>query len=428
MALHDDAAPAPTPSRPRGVSADTLWVFAGNFILGVGLWGVLAVLARAGSRAMVGEYAFALAVASPATQWANMQLRTIIATATDGRFGARPLWRLSGWVNGAAVLITGTAAALADWHPWWLIAGSCLAKAIDNFSDAIDGQMQRRLEFRVAASSKLARSMVLVLGTWWILHLGFGVVGVAGVLVLASVVGWLVNAGWAYLWSGKDQALPSASVAPSRDLAGRGLSLGAVLFLISIQQNIPRYIIEGALGAEALGLFAAANYFTVAGGLFVQAACQATLPRLAATLSRSDFAHAARQIMSLVGVVFTVGVFGVWGAWTFGEVLLGVLYGPTFAEGADIFVGLMAVATLNFVGAVLRHVLTTLGRVRGQTLSVLLGAILASVGCSLGVGWAGLQGVVVALLGVAMLYVLVLALVFSSAWRRRKDAARGVPM
>lgn len=405
--------------RRRGSRADALLTFAGHFTVGLGLWAVIALLAREGAREAVGQYALALAVTSPASQWANLQLRMLLATDARNEVAARDAWRVAVGANLGAIAVTCALASLVGWGPWWLIAASSVAKAIDNFAELVDGHMQRRLEFRASAAGKVVRATCLVGGTAAVLAQGMGLAGVAGVLVLASLAGFVVNGGFARRWRG---AAGERTYVGLSALLRRAVPLGAVLFLVSLQQNIPRYIVEGELGVDALGLFTAVNYFTVAASLLVQAVSQAAFPRIADDLAKAEVGRARRRLVRLLLAVVAIAALGVAGSWALGDVLLAVLYGPAFRDGAGLFVGLMGAAAFNFIASVFRHLLTTLGRVRGQTLLLLASSAVAAGGGYLGVMWAGLSGMVLTLLLLAVAHGVVLGALALRAWRH---AVRG---
>lgn len=407
----------PHRTRRSGSRVDALLTFAGHFSVGLGLWAVIALLAREGSRDAVGQYALALAVTSPASQWANLQLRLVLATDAHDEVGERDVWRVSIWANVGAVVVTCGLAAAVGWGPGWLIAASSAAKAIDNFAELVDGRMQRRLEFRSAALGKIVRALVLVGGTATVLTLGMGLAGVAGVLVVASLAGFVVNRCFAKLWSADVAESEPPKRLGASTLLRRVVPLGAVLFLISMQQNIPRYIVEATLGVDALGLFTAVNYFTVAAGMLVQAISQAAFPRIAGDLAQMRVAAARRRLVELLLAVVAIGGLGLAVSWALGDALLAILYGPAFREGAFLFVGLMGAAAFNFVASVFRHLLTTLGRVRGQTVLLLASSGFAAFGGYLGVTRAGLWGMVLALLVLAAGHGLVLAVLAVRAWR-----------
>ena len=65
------------------------WTLAGNVVFAASQWGMLIVLAKTVSPAMVGQFGLGLAIAAPVFMFANLQLRSIQATglSTEIEFG-----------------------------------------------------------------------------------------------------------------------------------------------------------------------------------------------------------------------------------------------------------------------------------------------------------------------------------------------------
>ena len=63
------------------------WTLAGNVVYAATQFGVLSVLAKLGSAAVVGQYALALAIAAPVFMFTNLQLRGVQATDARQEFG-----------------------------------------------------------------------------------------------------------------------------------------------------------------------------------------------------------------------------------------------------------------------------------------------------------------------------------------------------
>src|ERR1700730_7735380 len=85
-----DAAPRTLEKAPA-VTAPSLrvafsWTLAGNLIYYGCQWGMLSVLAKLGSAAVVGQFALGLAIAAPIFMFTNLQLRGVQATDSRSEF------------------------------------------------------------------------------------------------------------------------------------------------------------------------------------------------------------------------------------------------------------------------------------------------------------------------------------------------------
>ena len=84
-------------------------------------------------------------------------------------------------------------------------------------------------------------------------------------------------------------------VAPAR---AAGLPMGVISTLLSLQANVPQYVIQHFLGAAAVGTFAVLAYPFLVGNIAVTAMGQAAAPQFADALRRDD-AAAFRRVLLL---------------------------------------------------------------------------------------------------------------------------------
>src|SRR5687767_4178506 len=75
------AAPA-----PRSLPVNFAWAITGQAAYAASQWGILIVLAKLGTPAMVGQFALGFAIAAPVFMFANLQLRAVIATDASQDF------------------------------------------------------------------------------------------------------------------------------------------------------------------------------------------------------------------------------------------------------------------------------------------------------------------------------------------------------
>src|SRR5262249_180205 len=62
------------------------WAFAANLIYALCQWGMLSVLAKAGSAAVVGQFSLGLAISAPVFMFTNFNLRSVQATDARSEF------------------------------------------------------------------------------------------------------------------------------------------------------------------------------------------------------------------------------------------------------------------------------------------------------------------------------------------------------
>jgi O-antigen/teichoic acid export membrane protein len=330
---------------------------------------MLVVLARAGSTAMVGEYAYALALTAPVFQLASLQLRAVQATDARRVYPYRAFVALRTITTALALAVAAAIAAFAarGWDAWLVVFWVAAAKSVEALSDNAYGLLQREERMDLIARSMVARGVL-------------GLVALAGGVLLSSLrLGVaLLCASWAVVYLLVDHraasqiaaADGSAQVAAGKGqllrLARTALPLGVVVLLLSLSTSIPRYVIEHAAGLSALGVFAALTYLLVAGTTVVGALGQAASPRLARLHASGDRPAFVRLTVRLVGIAAALGLAGTGIAAAAGRVILGMIYGSEYALASRSFTWVCFAATFSYSGSILGYALTASGAYRVQ--------------------------------------------------------------
>src|SRR5690606_38222971 len=123
--------------RPSAWAGRFSWALVGNVVYAACQWAMLAVLARLGSPAMVGEFALALAVCAPIILFLNLQLRNLQATDATGQY--RPGDYLALRFATTTVFLVAVAAIVFGFGLAGSIVIVALAKAAESVSDVLHG-------------------------------------------------------------------------------------------------------------------------------------------------------------------------------------------------------------------------------------------------------------------------------------------------
>jgi O-antigen/teichoic acid export membrane protein len=357
--------PSGTSGSPApGLRRSAAWAFAGNAVYAGTQWLALVALARLGSPAAVGQFALGMAICAPVVLLANLQLRSVLATdardehAWPDYLGLRALTTVLALVVIAAIAGLGYGGDTAH-----VIALAGLAKAIEGVSDLYYGLLQKHERMDVMARSLVLRGVLGLGGLVAGLALGrdvrMAVAGMAGAWAVVLAV-HDVPAAAAALRSGPPGRLAGARAprwrrAAQVALVRLALPLGVTTMFLSLQQNIPRYVVEHHLGEAALGIFAVMVYVQVAGEIAIRALGQTAMPRLARHWAAGERAAFDALLVRLLALGAALGVAGVALAATAGEVVLDVLFGAAYAAEAAVFTWVMVAAALTWLGSLLGY-------------------------------------------------------------------------
>lgn len=334
------------------------WTFVGNVIYAASQWGILTSLAKLGTPTAVGQYALGLAITAPIFMLFNLQLRAVQATDAKDTYEFGHYFGLRVVTSLIAIFLASVIAFIGhyDVQTSWIIVLIALSKGIESISDIVFGLLQKHERMDRIALSQILKgplSLVVLAIILWL----------TGSLI-SSMIGLIVT--WLSLLVFYDLANARyfAKVVPQMNwgrlwrLVKLSLPLGIVMMLVSLNPNIPRYFIEGYLGVDQLGYFAAITYIMVAGNTVVNALGQSASPRLAKLYADRRVDEYKRLLCRLVIVGICLGVAGIALVLLVGEYILSLLYSKEYANYNFIFVVVMTSAAIGFVSSFLGYSVT----------------------------------------------------------------------
>jgi len=343
--------------------ANFSWMFIANVLYAGCQWGILAVLAKLGTPAMVGQFVLALAITAPVMAFFTMRLRVVQATDAkrEYRFGDYVALRLITMAL-ALVTIAGMSIAIGYRREVVLvITVVAVWSAINWTSDIYYGLLQQRERMdRIAQSMIVKGSLSLAAFAGAILATGqllFGILAMTISRFLVLVFWDVPNAAHVLHGDRPNGTGDRSDLAPRWDagkmfsLARLSLPLGIVMMLIALSTSIPRYFVERHLGEHSLGIFGALAYLGVVGTTAIGALGQSASPRLAKYFAQGRTRAYGILLLKLAGIGTVVGIAGVALVLLAGPQILTIFYGPEYAEHSGILVWTMIAAAIGYVAS-----------------------------------------------------------------------------
>jgi O-antigen/teichoic acid export membrane protein len=198
--------------------------------------------------------------------------------------------------------------------------------------------------------------------------------------------------------------------------------LGVVMALVSLNINLPRYLLVKYMGEAELGIFASMAYLVVAAILIINALGQSASARLARMFADGDRAGFWRVIKKLLFTALLVPTAGVPIALLFGRRLLTLLYRPQYGEHVSVLVVLVAVTGLTAIASFMGYGLTAARSFRIQPVIIGATALTTLVMCLILIPRFGLNGAALALLSSEIVYAGSAALALRSVVSTAKKA------
>jgi O-antigen/teichoic acid export membrane protein len=349
--------------------ANFSWTLAGNLVYSLCQWGMLSVLAKRGTPATVGQFALALAISAPIFMFSNLQLRAVQATDARQAYRFADYFTLRVLTTIAGMVIIGSLVHTLryDNNVRWVVVFVAAAKAVECVSDVIGGLLQRAERLDQVAISLMIRGPLSIVAFGLTFIWTQSLVAATGGMVLAWVavlLGYDLPCAIRVLQPG--EAFFDLNLAISRKLLMLSLPLGIVMTLISLNVNIPRYLLEHYRGSRELGIFASLAYLVVAVSMVVNALGQAATVRLSCMFAARDIDGFLTLLLKLVGLGCATILVGLPLASLFGRATLTLLYRPEYGESSGLFLLMVATAGVSAVASFLGYGMTAARCFRSQ--------------------------------------------------------------
>jgi len=430
-----ESAPAAflSPVADSRLRSNVAWMLLGNFWQGLAQWTLVVALAKIGSVEMVGSYTLGLAIALPVLMFASLSLRSI--QITDGLRRYRFLDFLAlRFACSLLSIILIAAIACAGHYSKAVVAAVILigaAKTIEYLSDIFYGLLQREERMAGIAISMMLRGTLslcaLAGGVWLTGSLTWGAVGLLASSALTlfffdiprslGLLNLKPADGVAECVRYMDQFLRGEAHRRLAMLALAGLPLGAVLMLVSLNLNLPRYFIEHSLGLRELGIFCSLTNLLAAGSVMTSALGQGAAPRLAKYFEAAKLRDFRRLVFVLSIGSLGIGAAGFGLALLVGPRLLAIIYTPEYASQQNIFLFLMAASGFLYLGSMLGCAVTSVKCFTPQLPLFALAAAATAAASVILVPSQGLRGAALAILISAIIQCAGGAGLLRNAWK-----------
>ena len=339
---------------------------------------MLSILAKHGSASLVGQFALGLAIAAPVFMFTSLQLRSVQATDARAEYSFADYFtlRVIASLGGLLFILILDMASKYDFRTRAVICLVALAKGVESLSDVAAGLLQKEEKLDRAAISLMIRGVGSLAA--------FGsVFAFFSSLVLAIAAMVIVWAGVFLVYDlklisqilGISERLWRFDAFTVRRLVVTSLPLGIVMTLISLNLNVPRYIIQHYLGTAELGIFASLAYMLIAVNLVVQALGQSVTTRLSRMFALSQFREFGSLMVKLACFGGSLALIGVPLALFFGRLVLSILYRPEYGTHSSVLAVMVASAGVGAIGSFLGYGMTAARSFRAQVPAIAVSTI-----------------------------------------------------
>lgn len=388
------------------------WAMTGQVVYVLGQFAILALLTRYASVADIGRFGLAGAIATPVFFFFNLGLRYNTATDHWSRIAFADLLalRLVTSVIGLLTVLAIAVLLVPDPASRLILLVFALAKAIETVSDLMYGFFQKHSRLNLMARSMILRSLGSVVAAAAILFSGGSVpAALAGQFLAWVAVCIAFDLPGALALERPAGGIGRPAFGRLHRLALDSLPLGIEGLLVHVSTGLPRLLLAGLAGLEALGYFTTVAYVYQAATTLQQSVNQAILGRLARDWQRGRAAQFYALLLRLAITVCALSLIFAALAVPLGPAALGLAFGPEYAARDGLLALMFLAMAVTMPYSVLQTGLIAQRRFGAQAANRAVFAALVAAACYLGIAAFGVLGAALGLAAAASVLVILTA-------------------
>jgi len=350
------------------------WLVGGNFVFAFSQWVILILLARLTSQENLGQYSLALAIVTPFFAVSNLQLRPLYILDVNSikKYNYASFYYLriiSSVFALICCLFWGSSSNV--FFLVLLLVG--LLKFFESYSDIIYAYYNAHDKTELISKSLFLKGILSIFAVAAGLYL-FDFYTALTLFLSVYFFVWLFLDNL-YIVKAKEVNNFIFNFEILKPAIPMGISLG----LVALQSTIPRLFLDKYAGIEAVGIFTVLSYFIIVGSIFINSICQYLSPKLTSAWN-GDRKYFKKYLSMALLISGSLGVFAIICSIVFGEFILNLIYGPSYAAYKNELVLIMLAGLALYLATVLGYTLTAIGVVKQQVylFSILLAVALLS--------------------------------------------------
>ncbi|HZZ26617.1 MAG TPA: lipopolysaccharide biosynthesis protein [Pirellulales bacterium] len=393
----------------RGLRANATWILVGNTVLAGARQLIFVLIAKLGNPEMLGQYGWAVAFCVPTVTICSFGIRSLLATDArrEVKFSEYLGFTLVFSVIGLLIVAGMILINRADGYTVTLVMLVTIWTSLESISDTFAGLFTRDERMDLLAKACIFQAVLICVFLTAGLAIGkdlrWGVLGLIGAAFLRLVGYEWPNASKHFKVSGlepaHDTGLIGSPIFPQfhwkayRHLLSAGIWLAILLYLLTLCDAIPRYLIKDQLGDAAVGVFTALFSVSLVVNLLVISICQSMSSRLAVLFATNQRTAFLRLCVRSIIVSVSVGLLALAGSYFVGKPVLAIVFTPKYTEEMGLFYILLLTTIINCVSNITGTAITSMRRFAIVVPVYLIRIAIVYFGGLWAIQRAGLQGI-----------------------------------
>lgn len=343
------------------------FMLLGNGVFAFAQWLQISLISKYSSIDTLGFFTLALGIISPVFMFTGLQLRTLIITDAESEHEFSTFFNLrilTSVLSLIIIVLIGVFLPNKELFPFLFLLS--FQKILEGLSELFNSKQQQQEKIENLALSLSLKGISIIFSIW----LGLIVfqslfIGLLLILFFYIII-LFFNDYRNYKKEAPQKFTFKAPFHEIRKLIIKGLPLGIVLLVISLNANVSKYFLEAYCGTEKQAIYSSISYILIIGLFILDSLGQTFVPRLSKYYYNAEFYQFKKLTTTFVALSFFIGACLYLFSLFFGDIALKFLFNEKISEYSVFLSNYLLVSILIFIASSLGYTLTAMGEFKVQ--------------------------------------------------------------
>ena len=336
---------------------NTIYIVFGNSVFALSQWILISMVSKLTNMSTLGFYTYSIAIVTTIFSFSNFNLRSIILSDSNNEYKKEDLLLFRIITTFLSIIITLIIGILqnTDYCILYFVLG---LRSIESIAEYFNSIQLKNNNFKNISISLSLKGFISIISTYIGLQFYESIYLALLINILFYLIIFIYNDFLKY--KEISTVLLSVNLKNIKKLFIVSLPLGFVMFLVTFNSNLNKFIITNTIGSAEQGVFSAFSYILIAGGFIINAYSVSHVSILANHLKKNELVDFKNKSIKLISFSFIFGIALTLTAVVLKNTIIVLFFNSSMLEYSNLLIFIMIVGLFLYPSTSMGYIMTSM--------------------------------------------------------------------
>lgn len=355
---------------------NTIYIVFGNSVFALSQWILISLVSKLTNMSILGFYTYSIAIVTTIFSFSNFNLRSIILSDSNNEYRKEDLLLFRIITTLLSIIITLIIGLLqnTDYYILCFVLG---LRSIESIAEYFNSIQLKNNNFKNISISLSLKGIISIICT----YIGLKLCQSLYYALIINIILYLIIFTYNDVLKYKKISTLSfkLNLKNINKIFTISLPLGFVMFLVTFNSNLNKFIINNTIGSVEQGVFSSFSYILIAGGFIINAYSVSHVSILSDHLKRNEIVNFKNKSIKLVLFSFIFGIILTLIAVVLKNTIIVLFFSPSMLEYSNLLIFIMIVGLFLYPSTSMGYIMTSMKLFKVQPIIFIIVVIINAV-------------------------------------------------